>query len=83
MKFIAAIGMPHTMHHARVKGSKHKYKTPSSSIFQNLTMHVSQTVMVQLVSLLDYGLKDLEFESWQGKDFTKQRMAVGPSQPPI
>jgi hypothetical protein len=39
--------------------------------------------MVQLVALLGYGMNDLEFESWQGQDFTKHRLVPGTSQPPI
>jgi len=39
--------------------------------------------MVQSELLLGYGLNDLEFESWQGQDFTKHRLALGPSQSPI
>lgn len=39
--------------------------------------------MVQSELLLGYGLKDLEFESWQGQDVNKHRLALGPSQSPI
>ena len=39
--------------------------------------------MVQSELLLGYGLNDLKFESWQGLDFTKHTLALGPSQPPI
>ena len=55
----------------------------SSSNFKNLTTHVLQAGMVQSELLLGYGLNDLEFESWQGQDFTKHRLALGPSQSPI
>ena len=39
--------------------------------------------MMQSELLLGYELNDLEFESWQGQDFTKHRLALGPSQSPI
>jgi hypothetical protein len=54
--------------HATLKASCQK----SSSIFKNLTIQVSKAGMVQSELLLGYGLNDLEFESWQGQDFTKQ-----------